>query len=191
MERALAIHGRARIDDLRTGALGDEARASVGAAALRLRERMPLVMPLAGGAAWLDGELRALLDVELVVVDSLAALPTGAAPQDEELAAAVRQLKRAAVDAGLAILVTVPLAADVRARADQRPTLADFGALGAVRQLADVVLALFREEQYSPGFGTQGGAELHLLKNRNGPASGYVDLYFDGQCLRFEDMVDP
>src|SRR4051812_24679521 len=36
-ERALAIEGRARIDDLRRGTLADESRAQVGAAAVRLR----------------------------------------------------------------------------------------------------------------------------------------------------------
>src|SRR5215216_5418805 len=40
-ERALAIEGRARVDDLRRGSLNDETRAQVGAAAVRLRDRLP------------------------------------------------------------------------------------------------------------------------------------------------------
>jgi replicative DNA helicase len=189
-ERMLAIEGRAPVDDLRRGTLADDARAGLGAAALRLRGELPLIRRIGGGGARaLDDELRSLLDVEFVIVDSLAALPTGALAQDEELAAAVRLLKRGAIEAQLAILLTAPLAVDVRARADQRPTLADFGARGAVPQHADVVLALYREEQYAPGFGTEGGTELLVLKNRNG-ATSYADLYFHKQWLRFEDVLD-
>ncbi|MDQ3697219.1 MAG: DnaB-like helicase C-terminal domain-containing protein [Gemmatimonadota bacterium] len=188
LERALAIEGRVSIDDMRRGTLNDEARAALRVVALRLRGEQPQMTRLAGGMASLDDELRSLLDVELVVIDSLAAIPLGVAPQDEELAAAIRQLKRLAVETQLAILVCAPLAVDVRARADHRPTIADFGALGAVRQHADVVLALYREEQYNPGFGTEGGTELILLKNRNG-ATSYADLYFYKHWLRFEDMV--
>jgi replicative DNA helicase len=191
LERALAIAGRVAVDDLRRGAMDDAARAGLGAAAHRLREQLPFVGRIGtAGARALDQEVRALLDVELVVVDSLAALTAGEAPHDEELASAVRRLKGLAVECGVCVLLTAPLAADVRARADHRPLLSDFGALGAVRHHADVVLALYREEQYAPGFGTEGGAELIVLKNRNG-ATSYADLYFHKAWLRFEDMLDP
>src|SRR3982751_6880914 len=40
-ERALAIEGRARVDDLRRGTLTDDNRAQVGAAAVRLRDKLP------------------------------------------------------------------------------------------------------------------------------------------------------
>lgn len=36
----------------------------------------------------------------------------------------------------------------------------------------------------------EGAAELIVAKNRNGP-TGFVDLYFYEQWLRFEDMLDP
>ncbi len=62
--------------------------------------------------------------------------------------------------------------------------------LGSVKQHADVVLGLYREEMYNPGAGIEGAAELILAKNRNGP-TGFVDLYFYRQWLRFEDMLDP
>jgi replicative DNA helicase len=42
---------------------------------------------------------------------------------------------------------------------------------------------------YRPGYGTEGGTELLLLKNRHG-TTGYLDLYFYKQWMRFEDMVD-
>ena len=68
--------------------------------------------------------------------------------------------------------------------------LTSFGALGSVKQHADVVLCLYREEMYNPGGGVEGAAELLVTKNRNGP-TGFVDLYFYNRFLRFEDMLDP
>ena len=75
-------------------------------------------------------------------------------------------------------------------RTDARPTLDDFGAMGAVKEAADVVLALYREEMYASDAGVEGATELHVRKNRNG-TTGYVDLYFYKQWLRFEDLLDP
>jgi replicative DNA helicase len=75
-------------------------------------------------------------------------------------------------------------------RQDPRPVLEDFGAMGAVKQSADVVLMVYREEMYAPDNGVEGATELLVRKNRNG-TTGYVDLYFYKQWLRFEDMLDP
>jgi len=191
MERALAIEGRARIDDVRRGVLDERSRSGVAAAALRLRDMAPLMEQIpAGGVDPLANELRRTFDVRLAAIDPLQALATGRHLQEEELAAAVRRLKGLAIELGVAILVTAHLPGLDRGRSDPRPRLDDFGALGAVKQHADVVLTLYREEMYQGStHGAEGGTELHVLKNRNGP-TGYVDLYFYKQWMRFEDMVD-
>jgi len=62
--------------------------------------------------------------------------------------------------------------------------------LGAVKQHADQVLTIFREEMYAPSGGVEGATELAVVKNRNGP-KGFVDLYFYHRWMRFEDMLDP
>ena len=87
------------------------------------------------------------------------------------------------------MLVTTHLP-NLAAREDPRPTLDDFGALGAVREHADVVLGLFREGMYDPARALEGATELIIRKARHG-ATGYVDLYFYAQWTRFEDMLDP
>ena len=74
-------------------------------------------------------------------------------------------------------------------RPDPRPTLDDFGGIGTIKQNADVVLLLYREEMYRPGQGVEGAAELIIAKSRNG-ANGFVDLYFYPHWLRFVDMLD-
>jgi replicative DNA helicase len=190
-ERVLAIEGRARIDDLRHGTLDDAARAEVGAAAHRLRDSALLIERVpAGGVDALADELRRTLDVSLAVVDPIEALASGSRERAEELAAAAVRLKELALEMNTAIVATAQLPALARDRPDLRPRLDDFGALGAVKQHADIVLGLFREEMYAPGRGVEGATELLALKNRNGP-TGYVDLYFYQQWMRFEDMLDP
>jgi replicative DNA helicase len=190
MERALALEGRVRVDDLRNGKLDEMTRANIGAAAVRLRDRAPRVEHLP--TASLDAMRARIkeLDCQVVVVDSLQALAMGVGPQDELLASAVRALKSAALDMDVTVLVTAQLPKWERARTDPRPVLEDFGALGSVKQHADVVLAIYREEMYAPGYGVEGATELLVRKNRNG-TTGYVDLYFYKQWLRFEDMLDP
>jgi replicative DNA helicase len=190
LERVIAIEARARVDDLRQGALDDVARANAGAVALKLRDRLPIIERIAsGGVARVASQLEDLPDVDLVVVDPATALALGTQTLDEELAAIVRELKALALDRKVAILTTAPLPLLV-ARPDRRPTLDDFGALGTVKQHADVVLALFREDMYEPSRDIAGATELLIRKNRNGP-TGYVDLYFYAQWMRFEDMLDP
>ena len=191
LERILAIEGRASIDEMRRGSIDDTTRASLGAAAHRLRDQMPALDRIPyGGISEVDIMLRSTPDLELAVIDSLQAITKKGSSQEEELAVAVRELKMLAIDSNLAILVTAHAQQILRGRADPRPTIDDFGALGAVKQHADVVLALYRAEMYDPGWGAQGGAELILLKNRNGSTS-YIDLFFHQRWLRFEDMMDP
>jgi replicative DNA helicase len=101
----------------------------------------------------------------------------------------VRALKALAVDQDLAIIATAQLPGHRAARPDPRPTLDDLGGLGAIKQNADLVLAIYREEMYRPGQGVEGATELIIAKNRSGP-TGFVDLYFYARWLRFEDMLD-
>ncbi|MDB4881072.1 MAG: hypothetical protein JWL60_2518 [Gemmatimonadetes bacterium] len=190
LERALAIEGRARIDDLRRGAMDEVTRAGVGAAAVRLRDELPVVERVPHGRLpAIAEEITARGDVELVVVDGLTSLVPGARDSAEEEATAVRALKELALDARVAVLLTAPLPF-LTIREDRRPTLDDFGAQGAVKERADVVLTMFREGMYDSARGIEGATELLVRKNRNG-GTGYVDLYFYSAWMRFEDMLDP
>jgi replicative DNA helicase len=190
LERIIAIEARTTVDDLRQGTIDEATRAAAGSVALRLREHLPIVERISGaGADTIAALLEELPPIDFVVVDSLAALTHGARSTEEELATEVRHLKELALDRDVAILTTAPLPGLVE-RPDRRPTLDDFGALGAVKQIADVVLGLFRQDMYEPARDIVGATELLIRKNRNGP-TGYVDLYFYAKWMRFEDMLDP
>lgn len=191
LERIIAIEARAKVDDLRQGTLDESTRATAGGVALRLREHLPVVERVSPGAGpeAVGALVEELPQVDLVIVDSLDALTKEARTTDEELATAVRYLKDLALDRDACILTLTSLPGLIE-RPDRRPTLDDFGALGSVKQLADVVLGLFRQDMYEPSRDIAGATELLIRKNRNGP-TGYVDLFFYAQWMRFEDMLDP
>ena len=191
LERIIAIEARTKIDDLRKGTLDDASRAAAGNVALKLRDVLPVIerLPTGRGSGAVTGMLDEFPNTDLVVLDSLGTLNPGVRSADEETATVVRELKALALDRDAAILATAPLPL-LQARADRRPTLDDFGALGSVKAYADVVLGLFRQDMYEPSRDIEGATELLIKKNRNGP-TGYVDLYFYAQWMRFEDMLDP
>jgi replicative DNA helicase len=191
-ERALAIEGRVKLDDIRRGRLTDEGRASLGAAAVRMRERPLTWLPMAG--QHLEDVAGRLVSTgaALTVVDYLQLLPPQASPRElqEEMAAAVRRLKEVAAASNSALLLLAQLPMHDPRRRDPRPELDDFGALGSVKYHADVVLGIYREEMYQMHRGVEGATELLVLKNRHG-TTGFVDLYFYREWMRFEDMIDP
>ncbi|HSA56846.1 MAG TPA: DnaB-like helicase C-terminal domain-containing protein [Gemmatimonadaceae bacterium] len=189
LERALAMRGRVAIDDLRRGSLTDEAHAAAAAAALALRERAPVLEDLRdAGLTGVSDLLAVHLGIEVTVVDPLQALALGRLPLDEEVAHAAHALKELSIRRSTAALVVSQLAPSTSAPLSSRPQLHQLGALGALQQHADVVLGLFREEMYGSHPDTEGAAELHVLKNRNGPG-GMVDLYFHREWLRFEEVA--
>lgn len=124
----------------------------------------------------------------LLVIDALEGLLERDHELEEALAWTLLTLKRAALHSGTAILLTAHLPGLDIQRADRRPRLSDFGLGGAVSAHADLVLGLFREELYDSDLGISGAAELHVLKDRRG-AARFIDLYYDSDSLRFEDML--
>ena len=78
-------------------------------------------------------------------------------------------------------------------RSDHRPQLSDLRESGALEQDADVVMFIFRPEQYrdesgEPNEGTEGIAEIIVGKQRNGP-TGTVKLAFIKEHTRFENLA--
>lgn len=189
-ERLLAAEARVPLDLLRLGAVSEEEHVRLAAAALALRDRVPVVETLCTGRV---ADVAAALDASpgttLVVVDGLEGFSNASGGLDDALAQAVLEFKRLALQRQVVVLLTTHLGALDRGRRDLRPRLADFGLRGAVGAQADVVLGLYREELYEADLGVAGAAELSVLKHRDG-ARGYVDLYFDGRFVRFEDVVD-
>src|SRR5207249_1340845 len=121
---------------------------------LRLRGLPLSLLPLAGeDFETVFERLDPLRQIGLVVVDYLQLVPPPKArtTQDEDTALVLRHLKALALARQVALLVVAQLPSFKTGRDAKRPTLDDYGVMGAPKQHADVILSIFREEMYNPG----------------------------------------
>lgn len=134
---------------------------------------------------------------DVVVLDYLQLIPLGPGGRQsresrrhEEVAEISRSLKRAALQHGVAVVVTAQLNRAVESRGNHRPALSDLRESGSIEQDADVVLLMFRPGYYAPtDADLEGKAELIVAKNRHGEAGRSVELHFDGAMGRFSNVA--
>jgi replicative DNA helicase len=109
-----------------------------------------------------------------------------------ELASISRSLKGLAKELSVPIIVLSQLSRAPESRSDHRPQLSDLRESGALEQDADVVIFIYREDQYADKNAAptdaQGTAELIIGKQRNGP-TGVVRLAFIREFTRFENLA--
>lgn len=109
-----------------------------------------------------------------------------------ELASISRSLKGLAKELGVPILVLSQLSRASEQRSDHRPQMSDLRESGALEQDADVIIFIYREDQYAdknaPPTESTGTAELIIAKQRNGP-TGVVKLAFIREFTRFENLA--
>jgi replicative DNA helicase len=109
-----------------------------------------------------------------------------------ELGSISRSLKGLAKELRVPIVVLSQLSRAPESRSDHRPQLSDLRESGALEQDADVVLFIYREDQYvdktQPPTDNQGVAEIIIGKQRNGP-TGIVRLAFIREFTRFENLA--
>jgi len=105
----------------------------------------------------------------------------------QELASISRSLKGLAKELNVPILMLSQLSRAPESRSNHRPQLSDLRESGALEQDADVVIFIFREDQYGATPDNENLAELIIGKQRNGP-TGLVKLAFTKQHTRFENL---
>jgi replicative DNA helicase len=113
--------------------------------------------------------------------------------RQQELASISRSLKGLAKELNVPIVALSQLSRAPETRSDHRPQLSDLRESGALEQDADVVMFIFRQEQYrtedgQPEQGAEGVAEIIIGKQRNGP-TGAVKLAFIKEHTRFENLA--
>ena len=102
-----------------------------------------------------------------------------------ELASISRSLKGLAKELNIPVIVISQLSRAPESRADHRPLLSDLRESGALEQDADVVILLFRADQYPDAKPEdERTVELNVAKHRNGP-TGLIKLAFLKEQARF------
>jgi replicative DNA helicase len=110
-----------------------------------------------------------------------------------ELASISRSLKGLAKELQVPVVTLSQLSRAPETRSDHRPQLSDLRESGALEQDADVVMFIYRDEQYrdadgQPNQDSEGVAEIIIGKQRNGPV-GTVKLAFIKEHTRFENLA--
>ncbi|MCU0241397.1 MAG: replicative DNA helicase [Vicinamibacteria bacterium] len=134
--------------------------------------------------------LKAEHGLGLVIVDYLQLVAGGGRfdNRQQEIAAISRSLKGMAKELGVPVIALSQLSRAPEARQDRRPQLSDLRESGALEQDADVVLFIYREEEYKKTEENQGIAEIIIGKQRNGPTDT-VRLAFLKEFTRFENLA--
>ena len=105
----------------------------------------------------------------------------------QELASISRALKGLAKELAVPVIALSQLSRAPETRSDRRPQLSDLRESGALEQDADVVMFIYREEQYEKTPDNENMAEVILGKQRNGP-TGVVKMAFLKKYTRFENL---
>src|SRR5687767_11364172 len=113
--------------------------------------------------------------------------------RQQEIASISRSLKGLAKELSVPIVALSQLSRASETRSDHRPQLSDLRESGALEQDADVVMFIYRAEQYrdadgNPNTEEQGTAEIIIGKQRNGPI-GTAKLAFIKEHTRFENLA--
>ncbi len=126
----------------------------------------------------------------MIVVDYIQLMSgrSGAENRQVEVAEISRGLKILARELQCPVVALAQLNRGLEQRADKRPMLADLRESGSLEQDADVVVFLYRDEQYNADSPDRGTAEVLVAKHRAGP-TGMVRLAFLDHYTKFANMA--
>lgn len=128
--------------------------------------------------------------LDLVIVDYLQ-LMGGDTRNDnrvQEVSYISRNLKILARELNVPVLAAAQLSRAVEQRSDKRPVLSDLRESGSLEQDADIVMFIYRPDQYEKETDKQNIAEIIVAKHRNGPV-GSVELIFRNTLAKFENAA--
>lgn len=133
--------------------------------------------------------------LDLIIVDYLQLMTgdTRIENRVQEVSYISRNLKALARELNVPLLAAAQLSRAVESRRPPRPILSDLRESGSLEQDSDVVMFIYRPDQYEKDTLKQNIAEIIVSKHRNGPV-GSVELVFRQTLAKFENaatrMVD-
>ena len=130
------------------------------------------------------------IGLDLIIVDYLQ-LMTGDTRMEnrvQEVSYISRNLKALARELKVPLLAAAQLSRAVESRRPPRPILSDLRESGSLEQDADVVMFIYRPDQYEEDTLKQNIAEIIVAKHRNGPV-GSTELVFRKKLAKFENAA--
>jgi replicative DNA helicase len=106
----------------------------------------------------------------------------------QEVSYISRNLKALARELKVPVLAAAQLSRAVESRRPPRPILSDLRESGSLEQDSDVVMFIYRPDQYEDDTLKQNIAEIIVSKHRNGP-QGSVELVFLKELAKFENAA--
>jgi len=106
----------------------------------------------------------------------------------QEVSEISRNLKILARELDVPVLAAAQLSRAVEQRSDKRPVLSDLRESGSLEQDADIVMFIYRPEQYEEETIQENLAEIIISKHRNGP-TGNIQLFFRKELVKFENAA--
>jgi len=128
--------------------------------------------------------------LDLVMVDYLQLMGGDVRTENrvQEVSYISRNLKVLARELNVPVLAAAQLSRAVEQRTVKRPVLSDLRESGSLEQDADVVMFIYRPDQYEKDTVKQNLAEIIIAKHRNGP-TGSVELIFRSNLAKFENAA--
>jgi replicative DNA helicase len=126
--------------------------------------------------------------LSVIVVDYIQLLEGVGDIREQQVASISRGLKRLSIELDVPIIALTQLNRGVEARLNKRPVMSDIRESGAIEQDADLIIAIYRDEEYNPDSADKGTAELLILKNRSGKTTR-LRTTFVGEYTRFENFA--
>lgn len=128
--------------------------------------------------------------LDLIIVDYLQLMggDTRTDNRVQEVSYISRNLKVLARELNVPVLAAAQLSRAVEQRSDKRPVLSDLRESGSLEQDADIVMFIYRPDQYEKDTVKQNVAEIIVAKHRNGPV-GSVELVFRSALAKFENAA--
>jgi len=192
--RMIGSVGRVNQTKLRSGNLSDEDWTRVGST-ITMMSSAPIFIDDAPGLSPTEVRARARRlkrtdNLELVIVDYLQLMAVSGTSENRatEISEISRGLKALARELNVPVVALSQLNRAVEQRPDKTPQMSDLRDSGAIEQDADVIIFIYREEQYDKDTPRKGVADIIVGKQRNGP-TGTLNLTFLGEYTKFENFV--
>jgi replicative DNA helicase len=128
--------------------------------------------------------------LDLIILDYIQLMSGDTRTENrvQEVSYISRNLKVLARELDVPVLAAAQLSRAVEQRTDKKPVLSDLRESGSIEQDSDIVMFIYRPDQYEKDTEKVNVAEIIVSKHRNGP-TGSVELVFLSHLAKFVDAA--